>query len=303
MLERMGYSESGKISSGDANFSNLVAQGSQESLRKAGMGENSPDQLIRSKSKVGAISGKHDPGTDILAQNIVGILGDRFGKFTAFNDSLHQEKHKSSSHTKGLGLDFTISSGNKTDYAKAANELREHLKSSGLNQGEFRIFDEANHPGNYTTAPHIHVEFATPQAAARYQSSFPTLASSSYSTTFGAITPIVASAESTSKSSSTTPSSIPPKPTPPKSMRELTEEGFSKTITSSLETFDLLNKLSGGQLGELSKDLREALRDPNISKELFVDGSSKTSSSNFTPISNYIPSVHDMHLGQKVYNI
>jgi len=140
---------------------------------------NAATETLKSKMKVGDVSAKqHEPGTDVLAQNLMGVVPG-FNKFTAFDDAFHNQVSPGSKHTSGLALDFTVNGGSEA-YKKAAASVRTHLSSLGLGPADVKVIDEMNNPSSKATGPHIHVQFQSVEAAERYRSQFPNTALSSF---------------------------------------------------------------------------------------------------------------------------
>ena len=136
-------------------------------------------EALKSKMKVGDVSAKqHEPGTDVLAQNLMGVVPG-FNRFTAFDDAFHNKVSPGSKHTSGLALDFTVNGGSEA-YKKAAASVRTHLSSLGLGPADVKVIDEMNNPSSKATGPHIHVQFQSVEAAERYRSQFPNTALSSF---------------------------------------------------------------------------------------------------------------------------
>jgi hypothetical protein len=136
-------------------------------------------EALKSKMKVGDVSAKqHEPGTDVLAQNLMGMVPG-FNRFTAFDDAFHNKVSPGSKHASGLALDFTVNGGSEA-YKKAAASVRTHLSSLGLGPADVKVIDEMNNPSSKATGPHIHVQFQSAEAAERYRSQFPNTALSSF---------------------------------------------------------------------------------------------------------------------------
>jgi len=136
-------------------------------------------EALKSKMKVGDVSAKqHEPGTDVLAQNLMGMVPG-FNRFTAFDDAFHNKVSPGSKHASGLALDFTVNGGSEA-YKKAAASVRAHLSSLGLGPADVKVIDEMNNPSSKATGPHIHVQFQSAEAAERYRSQFPNTALSSF---------------------------------------------------------------------------------------------------------------------------
>ena len=140
-------------------------------------------EALKSKMKVGDVSAKqHEPGTDVLAQNLMGMVPG-FNRFTAFDDAFHNKVSPGSKHASGLALDFTVNGGSEA-YKKAAASVRTHLSSLGLGPADVKVIDEMNNPSSKATGPHIHVQFQSVEAAEKYRSQFPNTALSSFAKDF-----------------------------------------------------------------------------------------------------------------------
>jgi hypothetical protein len=72
-----------------------------------------------------------------------------FQYFSGFNDRFHQEKSPSSSHTKGLAADFTVS---PTPSPEQGRDIASQLKAMGF----ATVIDEYNNPSAKATAGHFH---------------------------------------------------------------------------------------------------------------------------------------------------
>ena len=72
-----------------------------------------------------------------------------FQYFSGFNDRFHQEKSPSSSHTKGLAADFTVS---PTPSPEQGRDIANQLKAMGF----ATVIDEYNNPSAKATAGHFH---------------------------------------------------------------------------------------------------------------------------------------------------
>jgi hypothetical protein len=89
-----------------------------------------------------------------------------FNQVTALNDRMHQRFR--SKHNRGLAADFTLAGG-KESSAAAEEKIRSNLQASGLDAKDFTILNEYLKPSRRSTAPHMHVQFNTPEAAERYR--------------------------------------------------------------------------------------------------------------------------------------
>ena len=72
-----------------------------------------------------------------------------FQYFSGFNDRFHQEKSPSSTHTRGLAADFTVS---PTPSAEEGRRIADQLRSMGF----ATVIDEYNNPSAKATAGHFH---------------------------------------------------------------------------------------------------------------------------------------------------
>jgi hypothetical protein len=204
---------------------------------------------LKNKMKKGdVIADPHEAGTDVLAQNISSLIPS-FGLFTAFDDAYHSKMHPNSKHNSGLAIDFTIKGG-KGEYARAASALKKHLLDAGLNMSEFFVLDEANYPNKYTTGDHIHFQFQSKEAAAKYRSRYSNM-------------PLTAFAKDTSPAGGT-PFTLP---APQNSVVQQAEkEKEEKQSFASLMFGDLtkgmaaLDQMTGGKLGLMSDEMRTAMR-------------------------------------------
>lgn len=103
--------------------------------------------------------GDNNPSIITAARLMQGSLGDLFERATGMNDQWHQKKSPNSEHTKGKAMDFTVTGGALKDYEKAASQARQTFIQQGLVQDkDFTVYDEANHPSSKATKEHIHVE-------------------------------------------------------------------------------------------------------------------------------------------------
>lgn len=103
--------------------------------------------------------GDTDPGIVLAAQLMQGSLGNVLDRFTGMNDDWHQKNSPNSEHTKGKGMDFTVTGGSLKEYEKAAEQARQAFIQQGLVQGkDFTVKDEANFPSAKATKEHIHVK-------------------------------------------------------------------------------------------------------------------------------------------------
>ena len=73
-----------------------------------------------------------------------------------------------------LAIDFTVNGGSG-EYARAASAIKKHLLDSGLNMSDFLVIDEMNNPSAKATGPHVHVQFQSKEAAAKYRGLYPNM--------------------------------------------------------------------------------------------------------------------------------
>jgi len=103
--------------------------------------------------KKGDVHGENneiDPRLLDLAHNVQSSLPN-FAYFSGFNDKYHQERASSSSHTKGLAMDFVLTSKPTPEEGK---EIVDWLLANGASQA----IDEYNNPSSKSTAGHIHAQ-------------------------------------------------------------------------------------------------------------------------------------------------
>lgn len=109
--------------------------------------------------------GAHVGVTD-LARAIQGDLPGQVKHFAAFND--HYHKGTGSKHASGLAFDTSLIDSNQS--AAAAAAIRNKLMAAGLTAKDFRVIDEYANPSARSTGGHIHTQFNSAEAAAKYQS-------------------------------------------------------------------------------------------------------------------------------------
>jgi uncharacterized protein YcbK (DUF882 family) len=81
-----------------------------------------------------------------------------FKHFSSFNDRFHNEKAKTSQHTKGLALDFALTS-------KPTKEEGEKIKSMLSGMGASEVIDEYNAPSAKATGGHFHAAVSAQDGA------------------------------------------------------------------------------------------------------------------------------------------
>lgn len=220
---------------------------------------------LQTKMKKGDVSADaHEPGTDILAQNLMGFVPG-FKQFTAFDDAFHGKVSPGSKHNAGLAIDFTVNGGSK-EYAAATSAVRKHLADLGLGPGDVKVIDELNNPSSKATGPHIHVQFQSKEAADKYRSLFPNMALTAYSKEAG---PAEGTPFTMPTAAKDTTQEIP----------EQKQKTFaSKMIEDMMGGMLALDEMSGGKLGLASDDMKSMMRmlEDELNKgSLFVDNSIK----------------------------
>jgi hypothetical protein len=125
---------------------------SQSDLANLGLRINKKGDVQKSNSEI-------NPNLINLAQLAQSSL-PHFAYFTGFNDAHHQEKAPSSSHTRGLAMDFVL---NKRPTPEEGKDIVNWL----LKNGASSAIDEYNNPSKGATGPHIHA-----QIQARFGGSF-----------------------------------------------------------------------------------------------------------------------------------
>lgn len=136
------------------------------------------DLVVNTRSEKGDITkgGKHQVGTDLLAQVIVNkkIGSGVIDAVTGMNDEHHQKNKPGSMHVYGLGADFGFKAGATTSDKKlAVDAALQELLSAGLvmdphdEEKGFTILNEKKGVKG-ATADHMHVEFNSKSAADKY---------------------------------------------------------------------------------------------------------------------------------------
>lgn len=118
-------------------------------------------------------------GTYAVAHSLQGLLGKELSYFTAFNDAYHHSERyfrkkgnrSSGTHGAGLALDLSLRGGKKTA-ALATNRIVEHLEKQGFKRNvDYTLIDEYNKPSKGATGGHIHFNWKSATAAARFAQS------------------------------------------------------------------------------------------------------------------------------------
>lgn len=118
-------------------------------------------------------------GTYSAANELMGLGGVE--RFTGFDDHAHEGT--TSKHDDGLAGDFTLkdlprdynslTDEHKTIAAQKASDVRAMFAARGLVEGkDFTVLDEYNKPSRNATAPHLHYQFNTQEAADKYNASY-----------------------------------------------------------------------------------------------------------------------------------
>jgi hypothetical protein len=141
----------------------------QQAIQDMPTGHGAPPAALGDlRIKGGATGGGETAGGVVsLAQwaqsNISG-----FNRVTAMNDRFHRLR-RGSAHNRGLATDFTINDPRQS--AAAAQQLREHIMAQGLDPSEFKVLDEYKRLSAGGTGGHLHAQFQSEEAAARYRKS------------------------------------------------------------------------------------------------------------------------------------
>lgn len=128
-------------------------KGSGAEPSEAGGGSN-----LRTKAGAGTTS----IGTAALAASLQSEIPG-LDRFTAFNDTYHQLLGRGSAHVRGQALDFTLK--NAAESAAVSAQVRKKLADMGI---DAKVIDEYANPSRGSTGGHIHVQFNSADAAARY---------------------------------------------------------------------------------------------------------------------------------------
>jgi hypothetical protein len=113
--------------------------------------------------------GKTHPGVLAFASAIQTALGMKLTRFTGFNDEYHQrsDKTKTSSHRRGLAMDFTLASAGLS--SAAVEVVRAIAKRAGITP---YIMDEYKRKSKGYTGDHIHVNFNSEADASKFLTHF-----------------------------------------------------------------------------------------------------------------------------------
>lgn len=118
-------------------------------------------------------------GTYAAAHSMQKLLGNELTYFTAFNDAYHHSERyfakkgnrNSGTHGAGLALDFGLKGGKKTAPIATAR-IVEHLKQLGFKRDvDYTLLDEYTKPSKGATGGHIHFNWKSATAAARFAQS------------------------------------------------------------------------------------------------------------------------------------
>lgn len=115
-------------------------------------------QSLRSKGGAGTTSLATAALAHSLQSEIPGI-----DRFTAFNDTYHALLGRGSAHQRGQAVDFTLK--DKAQSVAVAAQVRQKLAEMGI---DATVIDEYSKPSRGSTGGHIHVQFNSAGAAARY---------------------------------------------------------------------------------------------------------------------------------------
>jgi hypothetical protein len=127
--------------------------------------------IVPFRSKNNDVSAfKHREGIDLAVQSIInkGLGGSTIDAVTGLNDKFHHEEKKGSLHTFGLAADFGLSKNtSKEDIDATVIRIQADLAKAGLQPNEYLVQSEKEGEKG-ATAPHIHLEFKSASAAAKY---------------------------------------------------------------------------------------------------------------------------------------
>ena len=127
--------------------------------------------IVPLRSASGDVSAfKHREGVDLAVQAIInkGIGGSTINAVTGLNDKFHHKEAQGSLHTMGLAADFGLNkNASKEEINKTIANITAELTSAGLKPNEYLVQYEKVGDGK-ATAPHIHLQFANKDAAAKY---------------------------------------------------------------------------------------------------------------------------------------
>jgi hypothetical protein len=127
--------------------------------------------IVPLRSASGDVSAfKHREGVDLAVQAIInkGIGGSTINAVTGLNDKFHHKEAQGSLHTMGLAADFGLNkNASKEEINNTVANITAELTSAGLKPNEYLVQYEKMGDGK-ATAPHIHLQFANKDAAAKY---------------------------------------------------------------------------------------------------------------------------------------
>jgi hypothetical protein len=127
--------------------------------------------IVPLRSASGDVSAfKHREGVDLVVQAIInkGIGGSTINAVTGLNDKFHHKEAPGSLHTMGLAADFGLNkNASKEEINNTVANITAELTSAGLKPNEYLVQYEKVGDGK-ATAPHIHLQFANKDAAAKY---------------------------------------------------------------------------------------------------------------------------------------
>lgn len=118
-------------------------------------------------------------GTYSAASELMGLGG--IERFTGFRDEAHVGRR--SAHNDGRAGDLTLTGlprdfaslteEHKQTAAQKAQQIRAMFAARGLKEGEdFTVLDEYNQPSKHASAPHLHYQFNSKEAADKYNAAY-----------------------------------------------------------------------------------------------------------------------------------
>jgi hypothetical protein len=117
--------------------------------------------ILPNTNYIGA--GTTSTGIAALANSLRGAVPE--ARFTSFQDTFHSGFK--SPHNEGRALDFALPAGaTPFDYAETTGKIQKWLRSLGVDATVLNEFSRGSSP--HWTAPHIHVQFNTPEAMQKY---------------------------------------------------------------------------------------------------------------------------------------
>lgn len=119
-------------------------------------------QALRLKSSEATAGGSAALGTMQLAGDMQAALDIRY--FSALNDRYHQGK--GGKHPQGLAIDAVLK--DPAQKAAAIKTIHELMQAAGLAAADYRVLDEYSGGSKNKTGAHLHVQFQSAEAAARY---------------------------------------------------------------------------------------------------------------------------------------